>query len=58
MAMTNVELVNKLKRLLNTDADLDFLLALNKKDLERLVASIRARLDQVGDEKSNRRTRE
>ena len=56
--MTNVELVNKLKRLLNTDADLDFLMALKGKDLERLVASIRARLDQVGDEKSNRRTRE
>jgi hypothetical protein len=56
--MTNVELVNKLKRLLNTDADLDFLLALNKKDLERLVARIRARLDQIGDEKPRRRTRE
>jgi hypothetical protein len=46
--MTNVELVNKLKRLLNTDADLDFLLTLERKDLERLVASIRTRLDQTG----------
>jgi hypothetical protein len=47
MAMTNVELVNKLKRLLNTDADLDFLLVLKRKDLEKLVASIRARVDQA-----------
>jgi hypothetical protein len=46
--MTNVELVNKLKRLLNTDADLDFLFAIETKDLEKLVACIRARVDQVG----------
>jgi hypothetical protein len=55
--MTNVELVDKLKRLLNTDANLDFLLALEKKELERLVACIRGRVDQVG-EKRHSRTRE
>jgi len=53
--MTNEELVKKIEELLNTDADLDFLLALNKKDLEKLVACIRGRLDQVS-EKEKRRT--
>jgi hypothetical protein len=46
--MTNQELVKKIKELLNTDADLDFLLTLKMKDLEKLVACIRARLDQAG----------
>ena len=46
--MTNEELVKKIKKLLETDADLDFLLVLKKKDLEKLVACIRGRLDQVG----------
>jgi hypothetical protein len=45
--MTNQELVKKIKELLNTDADLDFLLVLKKKDLEKLVACIRGRLDQT-----------
>jgi hypothetical protein len=44
--MTNEELVRKIKELLNTDADLDFLLVLKRKDLEKLVACIRARVDQ------------
>jgi hypothetical protein len=47
MGMTNEELVKKVKELLKTDADLDFLLVLKKKDLEKLVACIRGRLDQV-----------
>jgi hypothetical protein len=55
--MTNDELVKKVEELLNTDADLDFLLVLKKKDLEKLVACIRGRLHQVG-EKENRRMRE
>jgi len=55
--MTNEELVKKIKGLLKTDADLDFLLVLRKKDLEKLVACIRARVDQVG-EKRHSRTRE
>ena len=55
--MTNQELVKKIRELLNTDNDLDFLLALKRKDLEKLLACIRARVDQVGG-KGNRRTRE
>jgi hypothetical protein len=57
MDMTNDELVKKVKELLNTEADLDFLLVLKRKDLEKLVACIRARLDQVS-EKGKRRIRE
>jgi hypothetical protein len=45
--MTSEELVKKVKELLDTDADLDFLLVLKKKDLEKLVACVRGRLDQV-----------
>ena len=48
LSMTNEELVKKVKELLETGADLDFLLVLKKKDLEKLVACIRGRLDQVG----------
>jgi hypothetical protein len=47
MRMTNEELVKKIKELLNTDADLDFLLVLKNKDLEKLVAGIRGRLDHT-----------
>jgi hypothetical protein len=43
--MTNDELVKKVEELLNTD--LDFLLMLKRKDLEKLVACIRARLHQA-----------
>jgi len=53
--MTNEELVKKVTELLNTDADLAFLLVLKKRDMEKLVACIRARVDQVG-EKGKRRT--
>ena len=56
--MTNEELVKKVMELLNTDRDLGFLLVLKKEDLEKLVACIRARVDQVGGEKGRRRTRE
>ena len=56
--MTNEELVKKVKELLNTDADLDFLLVLKRKDLEKLVACIRGRVDQVGGEKRHSRTLE
>jgi len=55
--MTNQELEKKIRELLNTDNDLDFLLALKRKDLEKLLACIRARVDEVGG-KENRRTRE
>ena len=57
MAITNDELVKKIEELLQTEADLDFLLVLKKKDLEKLVACIRARLDQTG-EKRHSRTRD
>jgi hypothetical protein len=56
--MTNEQLVKKVKELLNADADLGFLLVLKRKDLEKLVACIRGRVDQVGGEKGHHRTRE
>jgi hypothetical protein len=56
--MTNEEMVKKIKELLKTDADLGFLLGLKRKDLEKLVACIRGRLDQAGGEKRHSRTRE
>ena len=49
--MTNEELVKKVKELLQTDADLTFLLVQKKKDLEKLVACIRGRLDQAGEKR-------
>jgi hypothetical protein len=55
--MTTEELVKKVKELLQTDADLDFLLVLKKEDLEKPVACIRARLGHVGEKRLNR-TRE
>jgi len=55
LGITNDELVKKVKELLNTDADLGFLLVLKKRDLEKLVACIRGRIDQVS-EKGKRRT--
>jgi hypothetical protein len=45
--MTNDEPVKEVKELLDTDSDLDFLLGLKKRDPEKLVACIRARLYQV-----------
>jgi hypothetical protein len=55
--MTNEEMVKKVKELLNTESDLGFLMVLKRKDLEKLVACIRARVDQVGGEKGHSRTR-
>jgi len=46
--MTEEKLVEKIKELLKTDSDLGFLLELKKEDLEKLVACIRDRVDQVG----------
>jgi hypothetical protein len=56
--MTNQEFVKKIRELLKTDNDLDFLLVLKRKDLEKLVACIRGRVDQVGGEKVRHITRE
>ena len=46
-SMTKYELVEKIKGLLKTDIDLNFLLSLKKEEIERLVACIRERVDQV-----------
>jgi len=43
--MTKDELVKKIKELLKTDIDLNFLLGLKKDEIETLVACIR---DRVG----------
>ena len=56
--MTNLELVKKIKELLNSDIDLGFLLVLKRKDLEKLVACIRGKVDQVGGGKEHHITRE
>jgi len=45
--MTKEKLVEKIRELLNTDNDLNFLLILKKEELERLVACIRDRVDRI-----------
>jgi hypothetical protein len=45
--MTKRELVEKIKELLKTDNDLDFLLRLKNEELQTLVASIRERVDHM-----------
>jgi hypothetical protein len=46
--MTREKLVEKIKELLKTDNDLNFLLVWKKGDLEKLLACIRDRVDKVG----------
>jgi len=46
--MKKGKLVEKIRELLKTDLNLDFLLVLKKEEIERLVACIRERVDQVG----------
>ena len=46
--MTKKELLEKIRELLKTDLNLDFLLGLKKEEIERLIACIRDRVDQVG----------
>jgi hypothetical protein len=48
--MTKQELAKKIKEILKTGADLDFLLALKKGDLENLIACIRDGVDHRGEE--------
>jgi hypothetical protein len=43
--MTKDKLIQLLQRLLNTQETLDFLLELNKDDLEKLVGIFRERVD-------------
>jgi hypothetical protein len=45
--MTKEELLEIIKELLKTDNDLNFLLELKEKELERLVACIRDRVDRI-----------
>ena len=45
--MTKKKLVEKIKELLKTDIDLNFLLILEEEELERLVACIRDRVDRI-----------
>ncbi len=45
--MTKDKLVEKIKELLKTDIDLDFLLELKKEELEKLIACIRDRVDRI-----------
>lgn len=46
--MTKEKLVETVQKLLRTGTDIDFLLKLDRKELETLVAVIRDRVDQVG----------
>ena len=46
--MTKEKLIEIIRTLLKTDADLRFLLQLKEKELETLVACIRRRTDQAG----------
>jgi hypothetical protein len=53
MDITDEGVVKKVKEFLMTDADFNFLLGLKRKDLEKLRACIRGRVDQVGQPKSD-----
>ena len=46
--MTKEELVERIRKLLRTDDDLNFLLQLKVEELETLIANIRERVDSVG----------
>ena len=46
--MTKEKLIEIIQGLLKTDVDLSFLLQLNERDLETLVACIRDRVEQLG----------
>ena len=45
--MTKEKLVEKIRELLKTDIDLNFLLILEEEELERLIACIRDRVDRI-----------
>ena len=46
ISVSKEELIKILQKILKTETNLDFLLDLNKEDLERLVAIIRGRLEE------------
>ena len=45
--MTKEELIEIIQGILNTDIDLSFLLQVKEDELEKLVAAIRERIEQV-----------
>ncbi len=47
--MAKEELIEIIQGILNTDIDLSFLLKLEKSELEKLVATIRDRVEQAGE---------
>ncbi len=48
--VTKKQILEKIKEILRTDVDLDFLLGLQKKELETLISSIRDRVDHLAQE--------
>ena len=46
MSLSKEELIKILQKILKTETNLDFLLESKRKDIERLVAIIRGRLDE------------
>ena len=44
--MTKEKLIETIKRILNTDADLNFLVQIDEKGLETMIACIRDRVEQ------------
>ena len=47
--MTKEQLIEIVKKLLQTDTDLDFLFKLSKSELETLVAAVRNRVESFGE---------
>ncbi|KKL67828.1 hypothetical protein LCGC14_2131090 [marine sediment metagenome] len=47
--MTKVQLLDIIKKVLETDSDLDFLSRLSKSELETLVAAVRNRVENFGE---------
>jgi len=45
--LTKTEIMEKLLKLLQTDRDVDFLLALDEKDLTTLLTALRERIEQL-----------
>jgi hypothetical protein len=47
--MTKEQLIEIIKKLLETDSDLDFLSKLSKSELETLVSTVRDRVENFGE---------
>ena len=48
--MTKEQIVERIKEVLRTDIDLDFLLRFNKNEIETLISCIRDRVDHLDQE--------